>query len=112
MNLFSTTFRTFDNQTIHVPNNEIWNHVITNITANPTRRVDLEFGISYNDDFEQAEQIMQDVVTSHPLVLSDPAPVVVRATSRPAVFPSSMVVPVKMSPRMRRRCGSAWPARS
>jgi uncharacterized membrane protein YdjX (TVP38/TMEM64 family) len=42
MNLFSTTFRTFDNQTIHVPNNEIWNHVITNITANPTRRGMLE----------------------------------------------------------------------
>jgi len=77
MNLFSTTFHTFDNQTIHVPNNEIWNNVITNITANPTRRVDLEFGISYDDDFEQAEQIMKDVVNEHPLVLSDPAPMVV-----------------------------------
>ncbi|RCS42064.1 mechanosensitive ion channel family protein [Bremerella cremea] len=77
MNLVSTTFRTFDNQTIHVPNNSIWNNVITNITANPTRRVDLEFSIGYDDDFEQAEQIIMDVVKSHALVLKDPAPQVV-----------------------------------
>lgn len=77
MNLVSTTFRTFDNQTIHVPNNEIWNNVITNITANPTRRVDLEFGIGYDDDFEKAEQIIREVVENHPLVLNDPEPQVV-----------------------------------
>lgn len=77
MNLVSTTFRTFDNQTIHVPNNSIWNDVITNITANPTRRVDLEFGIGYDDDFEKAEQIIKEVVENHELVLKDPAPQVV-----------------------------------
>ncbi|WP_286177667.1 mechanosensitive ion channel family protein [Rhodopirellula sp. JC639] len=77
MNLISTTFRTFDNQTIHVPNNSIWNNVITNITANENRRVDMEFGIGYGDDFEKAEQIILEVVKSHELVLDDPAPVVV-----------------------------------
>ena len=77
MNLVSTRFRTFDNQSIYVPNNEIWNNVITNITANENRRVDLEFGISYNDDFEEAENIIKDVVNAHELVLSDPEPVVV-----------------------------------
>jgi small conductance mechanosensitive channel len=77
MNLVSTTFRTFDNQTIHVPNNEIWNNVITNITANPTRRVDMEFGIGYSDDFEKAETIIQEVVAGHELILDDPQPVVV-----------------------------------
>ncbi|TWU35704.1 Small-conductance mechanosensitive channel [Novipirellula aureliae] len=77
MNLVSTTFRTFDNQTIHVPNNEIWNNVITNITANPTRRVDMEFGIGYDDDFEQAENLMKEVLANNKLVLRDPEPVVV-----------------------------------
>jgi small conductance mechanosensitive channel len=77
MNLVSTTFRTFDNQTIHVPNNTIWGDVITNITANDTRRVDLEFGIGYDDDFEQAERIIREAVESHPLVLAEPAPEVV-----------------------------------
>jgi len=80
MNLVSTTFRTFDNQTIYVPNNEIWNNTITNITANHTRRVDLEFGIGYDDDFEQAEQVIRRVLEEHELILSDPAPEVVTHT--------------------------------
>ncbi len=74
MNLVSTTFRTFDNQTIHVPNNEIWGNVITNITANDERRVDLEFGIGYDDDFEEAERIIREIVEDHELVLSYPEP--------------------------------------
>ncbi len=77
MNLVSTKFRTFDNQTIYVPNNEIWDNVITNITANRTRRVDLEFGVGYGDDFEQAEQIIRDVARSHELVHAEPPPEVV-----------------------------------
>lgn len=77
MNLVSTRFKTFDNQTIYVPNNEIWNNVITNITANHTRRVDMEFGIGYDDDFEKAEQIILDVVNDHEKVLRKPEPQVV-----------------------------------
>jgi len=77
MNLVSTKFRTFDNQTIYVPNNEIWNNVITNITANPKRRVDLEFSIGYGDDFELAEQTIRDVAVSHELVHAEPPPEVV-----------------------------------
>ena len=77
MNLVSTKFRTFDNQTIYVPNNEIWENVITNITANTMRRVDLDFGIGFGDDFEQAEQIIRDVAQSHELVYSEPPPEVV-----------------------------------
>ncbi len=77
MNLVSTKFRTFDNQTIYVPNNEIWENVITNITANTKRRVDLDFGIGFGDDFEQAEQIIRDVAQSHELVYSEPPPEVV-----------------------------------
>ncbi len=77
MNLVSTTFRTFDNQTIYVPNNEIWGSVITNITANDERRVDMEFGIGYEDDFEDAERIIREVVSEHELILADPEPQVV-----------------------------------
>ena len=66
-----------DNQAIYVPNNEIWNNVIINITANHTRRVDLEFGISYDDNFERAEQIIRQIVEQHKLVLKMPEPEVV-----------------------------------
>jgi len=76
MTLVTTIFRTFDNQTVIVPNNEIWGQVITNITANDIRRVDLVFGVSYGDDLDRAERIMRQVVEAHELVLDDPEPMI------------------------------------
>ncbi len=74
MNLVSTTITTFDNQKLVVPNSKIWGDVIRNITAEPNRRVDMTFGISYSDDIEHAERVLQDVVEQHELVLNDPEP--------------------------------------
>jgi len=76
MTLVATVFRSFDNQTIIVPNNNIWGQVITNITANDTRRVDMTFGIGYSDDLNRAEQIIREVVEAHELVLKDPEPMI------------------------------------
>ncbi len=74
MSLVNTTILTFDNQTIVVPNNKIWGDVIRNVTAQKTRRVDLVFGISYDDDIPKAEKILREIVESHDTVLDDPAP--------------------------------------
>jgi len=74
MSLVNTTFKTFDNQVIVVPNNLIWQQVITNLTAQLTRRVDLTFGISYSDDIDKAKAILLDVVENYDAVLKDPAP--------------------------------------
>jgi len=76
MNLVSTTILTVDNQTKVVPNGKIWGDVITNVTAQRTRRVDLVFGISYSDDIPHAEKVMWSVVKEHPKVIADPEPVV------------------------------------
>jgi small conductance mechanosensitive channel len=76
MTLMTTTIKSFDNQTIHVPNSMIWNDVITNVTANATRRVDMRFGIGYDDDVALAKQLLGTVLEQHPLVLADPAPMI------------------------------------
>jgi small conductance mechanosensitive channel len=76
MTLVSTTVRTFDNQTIVIPNSKIWGDVITNITANSTRRVDMTFGIGYDDDIQKALEVLNDIVHSHPKVLKDPEPTI------------------------------------
>ncbi|MCP4248143.1 MAG: mechanosensitive ion channel [bacterium] len=76
MNLVSTHIKTFDNQRVIVPNNSIWGGVITNITGLPTRRVDLVFGIGYEDDADRAKSILEAIVAEHALVLDDPSPVV------------------------------------
>ena len=72
MSLVNTTFLTFDNQTIIVPNGKIWGDVIKNVTAQTIRRIDLVFGIAYSDDIEKAEKVMAEVVAAHPAVLEDP----------------------------------------
>jgi small conductance mechanosensitive channel len=76
MSLVSTTILTIDNQTKIVPNGKIWGDVITNVTAQKKRRVDLVFGIGYEDDIAHAEQVMWSAVKEHPKILSDPEPVV------------------------------------
>lgn len=76
MNLVSTTVQTFDNQKLLVPNNKIWGDVIRNVNAAPTRRVDLVFGIGYDDDVSKAEEILLNIVTNQELVLKDPEPVI------------------------------------
>jgi len=73
MSLVNTTFLTFDNQTIIVPNGKIWGDVIKNVTAQTVRRIDLIFGIAYSDDIEKAEIVMAEVVAANPAVLDDPA---------------------------------------
>jgi len=74
MNLVSTTITTFDNQTLVIPNSKIWGDVIKNVTAQSTRRVDLEFGISYTDDIEKTERVLREIVESHEKVLAEPEP--------------------------------------
>jgi small conductance mechanosensitive channel len=76
MNLVSTSISTLDNQMILIPNNKIWGDVIKNITAQDIRRVDMVFGIAYEDDISKAEEIFNDILKSHDKILDDPEPVV------------------------------------
>jgi small conductance mechanosensitive channel len=76
MNMLSTTIRTFDNKLMIVPNGKIGGDTITNATASATRRVDLMFGVGYDDDIDAAQALLERIVGDHPLVLKDPEPVI------------------------------------
>ena len=76
MSFVSTTILTPDNQTLIVPNSNIWGGVIRNRTAQPTRRVDLTFGIGYGDDLEKADRVLGEIVAGHEHVLKEPAPII------------------------------------
>jgi small conductance mechanosensitive channel len=76
MSLVSTTILTFDNQTLVVPNNKIWGDVIKNVTSQRMRRVDLMFGVSYEDDIAKTERVLAEIVESDLRVLKTPAPVI------------------------------------
>ena len=74
--IFSTQMRTGDNKSIIVPNGSITSSTITNYSAKDTRRVDMVFGISYDDDIKTAKQVLQDLVKADDRILDDPAPVI------------------------------------
>lgn len=76
MSLVNTTILTYDNQTLVVPNNQVWQNVIKNLTAQQTRRVDMLFGISYSDDIDKAERILHEIVAANDKVLKQPEPIV------------------------------------
>jgi small conductance mechanosensitive channel len=72
--LLTTELKTPDNVKIIMPNSCIMGGSITNISAHPTRRVDMTVGVSYGDDLNQAKQIMLDLLAADERVLKDPAP--------------------------------------
>lgn len=74
--IFNTILRSPDNKVITVPNSQIYSNSITNYSARDTRRVDLVFGISYDDDMRKARQLIQQVLDADERVLKDPAPVI------------------------------------
>jgi small conductance mechanosensitive channel len=76
MSLVSTTITTFDNQRVIVPNKKIWGDVIRNMNAENIRRIDLLFGIGYDDDIELAERVLHEIVDSYELVLKEPPTVI------------------------------------
>ncbi len=76
MNLLSVEIMTPDNKSVIVPNNSVWGGVITNATGSDKRRVDMVFGIGYDDNIQEALRTLDDIVRSHELVLKDPEPVV------------------------------------
>jgi len=72
INIFSSTFLTPDNKQVIVPNGAIYSGVITNYSATGTRRIDMVFGIGYEDDIEKAKGIIEEVIKSENRILNTP----------------------------------------
>jgi small conductance mechanosensitive channel len=74
--LFTTDMHSFDNIGIIMPNSRVWGAQIMNYSKFGTRRVDMEFGISYSDDMDKAMQLIQQVLESDERVLAEPEPLI------------------------------------
>ncbi len=75
-----TVITTSDGKVITIPNSSVMNGEIINFTSTPTRRLDVNFEVSYSTDIEKAKKVIMDVVDSCEHVLADPAPVVTLTT--------------------------------
>ena len=70
--IFNTIMTTPDNKLIIIPNGQVGSGTITNYSALGERRVDMVFGVGYDDDLKVARQVLTDICAKHPLVLDDP----------------------------------------
>jgi small conductance mechanosensitive channel len=70
--IFSTILTTPDNKQIIIPNGQVGAGSITNYSAKEQRRVDMVFGVSYDDDLKVARKVLTELCANHPLVLDDP----------------------------------------
>lgn len=71
--IFTTIMNTPDNKEIIVPNGAIYGGNIINYSAKPTRRVDMTFGIGYDDDLLKAKQVLEEMLQADDRVLKDPS---------------------------------------
>ena len=71
--ILTTVLRTGDNKRIIVPNGQIMDSIITNYSANETRRVDMIVGVSYSDDLDKVRSVLEELVAADDRILEDPA---------------------------------------
>lgn len=72
--LFYTLVTTFDNKTIIVPNGQLSNNVIINLSREGKRRIDIELKFAYKIDEEAIKKAVRDLLPSVDGILQDPAP--------------------------------------
>ena len=70
--ILTTILKTPDNKTIIVPNSQIMDSVITNYSANDTRRVDMVVGVSYSDDLDKVHKAIRELIDADERILDDP----------------------------------------
>ncbi len=71
--ILTTVLKTGDNKQIIVPNSQIMNSIITNYSANDTRRIDLVIGVSYGDDLDKVRATLEALIADETRILEDPA---------------------------------------
>ena len=69
--MFYTTINTFDNKVIQMPNGNLSNSNITNYSAKPERRVDIDLSVSYKSDIEKVKKVVNSIIDKHELILQD-----------------------------------------
>ncbi len=72
--IFTTQLKTPDNKIIIIPNASLTSDNIVNWSATGTRRVDMVFGIGYEDDIDKAKSIINEVLAADGRILKNPAP--------------------------------------
>lgn len=101
ISILYTIVDTFDNRRVVIPNGQLSNSSLTNMSVYDTRRCDMSFGIGYSDDIDKAKAIVLRLISEDERALKDPAPLVVVGS----LGDSS----VNLTVRAWTKAGDLWP---
>lgn len=76
IDILYTHLLTFDNKEVIIPNGNLANSDVVNITAQPTRRMEINVGVSYDADLKEVRETIFEILKNDPRVHEDPTPVV------------------------------------
>ena len=76
IDLLSIKLRTFDNQLVRIPNENLIKNELSNITRFPIRRLDIEIGVAYKEDVGRVQAILKDVAVKNTYCLDEPEPLI------------------------------------
>ncbi len=73
----SVKLRTFENQYVRIPNENILKSEVTTVTRFPIRRADLMVSIAYKENIKRVREILIKIADDNPLCLQEPAPLII-----------------------------------
>lgn len=76
ISILYTTLNTPDNKAVFIPNSNISTSTVVNTSRNQLRRVDIDFSISYNDDYDLARKLILENINNDRRILTTPEPFV------------------------------------
>jgi len=74
LDLFTTQLSNANNHKIVVPNSKVLGDVITNLSGQKTRRIEIKFTVGYGENLADARRVLLAVATLHDKVLKEPEP--------------------------------------
>lgn len=75
--ILHTVLKAFDNRTIIIPNGDLANDRIVNLSLEETRRAEWTFRVSYGDDPRRVRETLTEVLTAEERLLAEPEPTIV-----------------------------------
>ena len=74
LDLFTTQLSNANNHKIVIPNSKVLSDVVTNLTGQKTRRIEIKFTVGYGEDLNRTRSVLAEMAKSHEKVLTDPHP--------------------------------------
>lgn len=77
INILNTVIKTPENKTIYIPNGPLASSTIVNYDVEANRRADIRILVNYNNDIDQAKELIKQLIANDARILPNPAPQVV-----------------------------------